>query len=231
MDAFAYARTVEAAHRSKCKRGKLLMASNKFNYYDAYCRQALFAEEMALNLSSAIKAGDLGQKDLMLALHTFENDADEVNHQIQERLLEDFMVPLGRSSMCELAHAMDNVSDAIEEISIQAYIRRVCRLPESAVQLVDLLADAVVSLREATQLLEDFHKQQSKLKTLCIRVQSLESEGDGCYIAAARALYDDESLADAERRTLHAMLDAIEAALDAAENAAECIEVIIAENI
>ena len=62
-------------------------------------------------------------------------------------------------------------------------------------------------------------------------MQSLESEGDGCYIAAARALYDDESLVDAERRTLHAMLDAIEAALDAAENAAECIEVIIAENI
>ena len=50
------------------------------------------------------------------ALHTVENDADQVNHGIQKHLVSDFVVPLERSSMNHLAHDLDDVSDAVENV-------------------------------------------------------------------------------------------------------------------
>lgn len=50
------------------------------------------------------------------ALHTVENDVDQVNHGIRKHLVSDFVVPLERSSMNHLAHDLDDVSDVAENV-------------------------------------------------------------------------------------------------------------------
>ena len=107
------------------ERGHLMNQSSrndKFDYFKAYERQTGYAKELVLNLKSAIETGELGSYELMRALHVIENDADEVNHLIQERLLHDFVVPLERRSMVELAHALDDLCDTVEQIAIDSYI-------------------------------------------------------------------------------------------------------------
>ena len=70
-----------------------------FDYYEAFRNQAQYCEEIAQNLRGGIEAGELGSRALTNALHTVENDADQVNHQIQSHLLSDFVVPLERDGM------------------------------------------------------------------------------------------------------------------------------------
>ena len=88
-----------------------------FDYYEAFRNQAQYCEEIAQNLRGGIEAGELGSRALTNALHTVENDADQVNHQIQSHLLSDFVVPLERDGMGALAHALDDVVDAVEQVA------------------------------------------------------------------------------------------------------------------
>ena len=62
-------------------------------------------------------------------------------------------------------------------------------------------------------------------------MQNCESEADDVYIAAVRTLYENERMCDRELRVKHKLLEAVENAMDAAENVAEMVEGIIAENV
>ena len=212
------------------ERKKKMSKETSFNYYSAYEKQAAYAEEIVLNLVSAIEKHELGSKELIGALHTIENDADEINHSVQAHLLEDFVVPLERTGMSSLAHALDDVTDATEQIAIDAYIRGISKLPSGAATMIDFLSEAVVNLRIAVGYLRSFGKNRDLIKEFCIKVQSFESECDALYIDSARAIYDDPNLDDRACRNAHALMESIERAMDAAENAAERIEAIVEEN-
>lgn len=200
-----------------------------FDYFTAFDQQSGLAEELALNLLSGLDRGELGSRGLMEALHVVEGDADEVNHRIQTHLAEDFVVPFERSGMASLAYALDDVSDATEDIAIKGYIFGAGELPESGRAMVKLLADACVQLKAATELLGRGARSRGELKQCLTEIQTLESECDALYIEAAHALYVAD-VHDERRRMVHSMLDAIEAAMDAAETAAERMEAMLAEN-
>ena len=208
------------------------MSRNKsFNYFDAYKKQAGYAREMALNLKSALEAGEIGTKPLMDALHTIENDADHVNHCIQAHLESDFVVPLERGGMCALGHAMDDVNDSLEDIAIKAYMLDCHTIAPEGPKMVSLIAEACVHLTSAVDLLRDFHSNTAAIKEHLVSIQNLESDCDHLYIESVHALYINAELDPEKRRIGHTMLDAVEEAIDAMESVAERVEAIITENM
>lgn len=208
-----------------------MLKRKAYDYFSAYKTQADLAQEMALNLRSALAAGELGTRPLMTALHTVENDADHINHDIQKHLEEDFVVPLGRSSMCTLAHHMDDVNDALENIAISAYLFNCRCISGQGPKMITLIAQAGEHLSHATDLLRNFRHNSKLIKEELLVIQNLESDCDRLYIESVHALYIDEELDGEKRRVQHAMLDTIEDAMDAMENAAERVEGIITESI
>ena len=213
------------------KKGSAMQKRDGFGYFDAFSRQAAYAQEMALNLESALEAGELGTRELIDALHTVENDADQVNHEIQAHLLSDFVVPMERDGLGSLAHALDDVSDAIEEVSLNAYIFGFSSFGEKGSLMVGMLSSACSVLCSATDELGDYRKRSAELKRMLVQVQTYESECDRIFVEAAHALYADGGLDAERRRILHTMLRVVEDAMDAVENAAERIESIVAENL
>lgn len=214
----------------KYKKGSAMQKRDGFDYFDSFSKQAAYALEMALNLESAITVGELGTRELVRALHTVENDADQVNHEIQAHLLSDFVVPMERDGLGSLAHALDDVSDAIEEIALKAYIFGFASFGEQGMLMVSMLSSACKTLKTAADDLSDFQKRSAEIKKRLVQVQTYESECDDIYVEAAHELYADETLDAEQRRILHVMLLVVEDAMDAVENAAERIESIIAEN-
>ena len=188
-----------------------MLKHNGFSYYDAFKRQAGYAEEMVMNLASAIEAGELGSRELVDALHAIEGDADEANHAIQSHLLGDFVVPMERGGMVALAHALDDVCDGIEQVAIDAYTRKLeidaGSAPGDIVGLVSCLKGGVSSLCNAVSLLRTFDKNRDRIREHCVRAQSFESRADELYIASARKLYEDEALDDRACRIRHDLLD------------------------
>lgn len=202
-----------------------------FDYYGAFKSQAQYCEEIAQNLRSGIEAGELGSRALTDALHTVENDADQVNHQIQSHLLSDFVVPLERDGMGALAHALDDVVDAVEQIAIQAYIFDVSELPHDAVVMVSMLVYACADLKAALDELPGFARHSADIGKHLVKVQSYESDCDRIYIDAAHTLYADKSADPQVVRLSHALLDTVEEAMDCMENAAERIQALIAQSV
>ncbi len=201
-----------------------------FDYYGAFKSQTQYCEEIAQNLRSGIEAGELGSRALTDALHTVENDADQVNHQIQSHLLSDFVVPLERDGMGALAHALDDVVDAVEQVAIQAYIFDVSELPHDAVVMVSMLVYACADLKAALDELPGFARHSADIGKHLVKVQSYESDCDRIYIDAAHALYADKSADPQVVRLSHALLDTVEEAMDCMENAAERIQALIAQS-
>ena len=205
-------------------------ANDRFDYFRAYKAQAIYACEIACNLQSAIQAGELGTRELMDALHTVENDADQVNHDIQAHLQSDFVVPFERDGMGQLAHTLDDVCDSIEDVAVKAYCMRFSRFSDAGIHVVSQIADFAERLLQATECLCGRDWKSTELKGLLVGIQDIESACDRIYIEAVRGLYGDAGADGERRRIAHAMLDALEDAMDAMEDAAECIEALVAEN-
>lgn len=215
---------------SSYRRGTFMNKHDGFDYYVAFARQAEYALEMVMNLKSAIDAGELGSRELMDALHTVENDADKVNHDIQSHLLADFVVPLERGGMCRLAHALDDVSDSVEEVAIRAYCYGVTSLSSSGKRMIDMLSEAADELRQAMAAFSAKSRKDAAVRNHLVRVQTLESECDEVYIDGVHELYATEG-ADPERRYIDkSILASLEKAMDTMENAAESVEAVVEEN-
>lgn len=208
------------------------MSRNKaFNYFDEYKKQADYAREMALNLKSALEGGEIGTKPLVEALHTIENDADHVNHCIQAHLESDFVVPLERTGMCALAHSMDDVNDALEDIAIRAYMYDCHTIAPQGPKMVTLIAEACEHLSCAADKLRDFHANSKLIKEQLLAIQNLESDCDRLYIDSVHDLYVNKEIDAETRRIQDALLNTVEAAMDAMEAVAEHIESIMTENM
>ena len=187
-----------------------------FNYFKAYAKQAGYAHELACNLASSLDSGDFGSRELVDSLHTVENDADEVCHQIHARLLTDFVVPYERGSMATLANAIDDVCDAIEDTTGRT--------------MAALVAKSAGSLKEAVELMDSRLNRFEEVKRHLVASQDAECECDRVYIEAVRELYGKSNVDGEARRIAHSMLSAIEKSSDAIEGAAECLETILIEN-
>lgn len=206
--------------------------ANSFDYYKAYSQQAGYAHELACNLVSAVSAGELGSKELMDAMHTIENDADQVNHEIHARLMADFTTPLERDGMDQLAHALDDVCDELEDIAMSAYCFHCSELGEGALSVIKRLPECTESLSRAVDFLGGRSNWKGgQVKECLLRVQELESACDLVYIEALHDLYGNAEMDPEQRRIAHAMLDALEAAMDACENASESIFSLMTNNL
>ena len=201
-----------------------------FDYFEAYARQAAYAYELACNLESSLTSKDFGSRELADALHTIENDADEVCHKIHSNLLTDFVVPFERGSMSALANAIDDVSDAVEDVAMQAYYFHCEGILPAGREMVSLVVGATRSFANAIESLDARLGRMEEVRERLVEVQDAESACDRIYIDALHELYGETGVDAEQRRIAHAMLAAIEKSSDAVESAAEQLEAIVAEN-
>jgi uncharacterized protein len=204
---------------------------SRFDYFAAYKRQAEFCETMAQSLRAGMESGQLGTRALVDSLHAIENDADRVNHEIQSHLLSDFMVPLDRDGMSGLAHTLDDVVDAVEQIAIQAYIFGISQLPHECAVMASMLVYACADLKTVVFDLQRYTRRSSDIQKRLVKVQTYESDCDRIYIEAAHDLYADKSAGAQAVRLAHAMLDTVEEAMDAVENAAERVQTLVVQSV
>lgn len=202
-----------------------------FNYFEQFLKQGAYGAELALNLLSGFKNGEAGTRTLMDTLHTVENDADQISHDIHEHLLQDFAVPLPRDSMSSLARVLDDVVDAVEDIAISSYVFNVKQINPSVLEMIDLVAQACCGLKRALEHFDEYAAMAGPIRELLIHVHTLESACDLVYIESAHALYADPAIEPPTRYVEHKMLEKVEEAMDIVENAAEHLETIIAESV
>ncbi len=165
------------------------------------------------------------QRDTM---HAIEHRADEIHHDILTRLSSEFITPIDQEDILRIVQIIDDVTDALDEVLLECYMFHIHALPSYASALSGVVGRCVDALEDAVKELKNFKKPET-LRTLIVKVNTIESEADAIYAEAIHSLFASES--DCKRLIgSQSVYDCLENCCDLCEHAADVIELIIIKN-
>jgi len=169
------------------------------------------------------KAEELPEK--MKEMHDIEHSGDQARHVMIRKLAKEFITPIEREDIMALADAIDNVTDAIEDVVMRMYMYNITSIRPQAVKMTEIIVKCCNSLKTALGEFINFRKSQN-LHQFIIEVNQLEEEGDRLFTEATRDLYcncNDFREVAAWDTTFHYL----EKCCDACEDVADAIENVI----
>ena len=191
---------------------------------------ASFIED-AENLVTAARELDamLGSYDRLdervAEIQRLEHRGDEIDVEIQARLERAFITPFDREDIHELVVRLDDVVDGIQEAAEAMVIYGVDAPTAEAKQLSGILAAQGEHLLAACRSLDGFKGIEPHLR----EIHELENRADGLSRAAIASLFRGGHEALFVIKWMEIYKD-LEEAIDAAEDAAEVIERIVAKS-
>jgi len=192
--------------------------------------QDLFAEYARVTLDAARKLEDMvGVYDRLdervAEIRALEHRGDEIGTEVEVRLDRAFITPFDREDIHELVSRMDDVLDRIQEVAETFVIYDVKEPTDDARRMAGILSAQANQLNEAIGKLDGLKDLEPNLKA----VHDLENEADGLSRAAVARLFrgGHEAIEVIKWRDIYT---AMENMIDAAEDAGEVLERIVAKN-
>jgi len=206
------------------------MAKKDNNYYfDTFEKCISYANEAAILLKECFDNFDAGKLKVHIEeMHKIEHTADGVKHELMERLMKEFLPPIEREDIVELAHTIDDVVDTVEDVLLGMYMYNIRYFRPEVQEFTSLIARCCAALAEMGKELSNF-KKSTLLKEKIVEINGLEEEGDRLYREAIRRLYTEEKDAVAILAWT-TMFDRLEKCCDSCEDVADTVEQIIMKN-
>jgi uncharacterized protein Yka (UPF0111/DUF47 family) len=166
----------------------LRLIPKTIRFFDMFARSAVNAAEGARILLDIVESGqDIERK--ARRLKDIEHAGDEITHEIFQALNVSFVTPLDREDIAELASALDDVVDWIEEASRRMRLYRLSTVPILAKQLARVIVDQTDQIVKAVPLLES-SKNAAELENATREIHRLENEGDDLFAEVLEHMYD-----------------------------------------
>ncbi len=199
------------------------------NYFEMMENASEFCVKIAEELVSAFDQFDpCAVKEALSKLHALEHAADNIKHDLMEKLAKEFLPPIEREDLIDLASELDNVTDCIEDVFRKIYMMNVTVLRSDLDAHTALIVTMTKKLHELMIEFRDYKKSE-KIKGMIIEINRLESEGDKLYEDSTRRLYIGDTTpletviwTDIYRRLEHCY--------DACEHAADVVESVVMKN-
>jgi uncharacterized protein len=192
--------------------------------------QELFVQDGANMLAAARKLEEMVTvydrlEERVAEIRVLEHRGDEIDTEVEVRLDRAFITPFDREDIHDLVARIDDVVDGIQEVAETFLIYGVEATTDDARRLAAILAAQAAQLDSAIGLLEGLKGIEPHLK----EIHELENEADGLSRAAVARLFRDspDPLNVIKWRDIYI---ALENTIDAAEDAGEVIEKIVAKS-
>ena len=205
---------------------------NKFDYFDAFEEQVDIASEEADILIEAIEnfksAEDL--EEILARAHEVEHRGDQVNHQILTNVSVDFITPIERADIIELASSLDDVTDMIEGIIQRFYMFDIHFMHERSIEFAQIIKKSLKALRKSMGSFREF-KKVKKIRSMVEDVKDLEEMADSLYVETIRQLYTIDAENAVKIEVWSRLFDRFEATCDACETVADTMANIMLKNV
>ncbi|MDR0840908.1 MAG: DUF47 family protein [Christensenellaceae bacterium] len=205
------------------------MKTKKDYYFNVMARCAAFGCEAAAFLQDALQRFDPETLTArMKEMHAIENNADTLKHDMMRFLSREFMTPIEREDIVNLAQELDNVVDCLDDVMQRLYIHNIQVLRDDLDAFTAVIVRCTAALHAAVTEFAQFKKSQT-IGEHIVTVNSLESEGDMLYLTAMRKL----STTETNPLSVFAwsqVYTGLENCLDACEHASDVIESVIMKN-
>ncbi len=153
-----------------------------FDLFEAAANTALQAAE----LLDRMLAEHPDHPELPSEIRELEHVGDRITHDLIHRLNTTFVTPIDREDILNLASALDDVTDLVEEVADLFVLYKIEAPMEQAQELAHLLALACAELAAAMPLLRSF----ADFSVHIVEVNRLENEGDRVSREAVASLFD-----------------------------------------
>jgi len=154
-----------------------------------------------------------------------EHEGDRLTRELVDLLNRTFVTPFDRDDMYQLASALDDICDHVDEAAGNIVGYGVETIRPLAREQAHVILRSAEKLREAVDRIEGFKDSSRQLHEL----RDLEDEGDRLNRTAVSELFRSETdpFVVIRWKDIHEQL---EEAVDACENAADVLEAIIVKN-
>ncbi|MDF2653838.1 MAG: hypothetical protein K0R19_312 [Bacillota bacterium] len=199
------------------------------NYFSTFVELVNYSCQAANLLSEIMhnfNPDELEEK--MKQMHNIEHAGDVERHIMMKKLAKEFITPIEREDIVAMADAIDNVTDAIEDVLMRMYMFNIKTMREDSLRMAEIIVKCCEALREALVEFHNFRKSHT-LHGLIVEINRMEEEGDELFTKATRNLYvhgKDPIEVYGWGRTLHYM----EICCDACEDVADVIESVMMKN-
>ncbi|PJJ77567.1 hypothetical protein CLV28_0788 [Sediminihabitans luteus] len=173
-------------------------------------------------LAELLGADRKTRKEIAKQLSDTEHDADEATHAIMRRLNQTFVTPFDRDDIYELASALDDCMDFMEEAADLIVLYRIEELPARVADQVQVLERAAELTCEAMPRL----RTMKDLSDYWVEVNRLENQADKVHRKLLAQLFD-EITDPIELMKLKEVVEILEHAADAFEKVANTVETIV----
>ena len=190
-------------------------------FFDLFVAVATRNMEAAQHLHELFAAPPDRRTPHVEAIKRLEHEADQVTHEIVNRLDRTFITPLDREDIHQLASDLDDVMDAIDGTARRSQIFHLGPSPQPVKQLTDVIKRMVGVLAEGVSRL----KKGDDVLRFCIEAKKLEEEGDAIYHEALGEMFETQRDA-LEIIKWKEIYDNLELTLDQGEDVANVLESI-----
>ena len=181
-----------------------------------------------LAMMTAVNDSDKFEEHFAEIRH-IESQADEHTKEILISLHKTFITPFDRREIRELAMALDDIIDYMEDIPQSAKIYGHSKFTPEMVALGQILLRAAEKFRDAVNMLSDMKNAEKILRT-CEEISAIEGEADHVMRAGMHRLFVEESDARTIIRSKE-LYDLFEMAVDSCEDVSDVIHGVVLERI
>lgn len=205
------------------------MAKKNNDYFKMIEEQTSYCLKAANLLESILENFDVANvAQYRSELHEIEHAADDIHHDIMNKLSTEFITPIDQEDILQLAQIIDTITDALDEVMLEFYMFHLDHVPAKALELCRVVKLCVTALHEAAGELKNF-KKPAALRSFVIKVNDIESQADTIYATAIHDLF----ASDAEIRVLlgsKEIYESLESCCDMCEDVTDVIEQVIIKN-
>jgi predicted phosphate transport protein (TIGR00153 family) len=154
-----------------------------------------------------------------------EQDGDRITHDIIRRLNQTFVTPIDREDIYQLASALDDVVDYIEEVADFLGLYKIEAPMEQAQAMSRVLLDASRQMNEAMPRMRKF----GDIHHYTVEINRLENEGDRLVRESLAALFQEgvDPIFVIRWKDIY---ERLEAGIDSTETVANILENIVIKN-
>jgi predicted phosphate transport protein (TIGR00153 family) len=203
--------------------------SKGYNYYKEFAAVSNLIVESSNMLKEALQDYDVKSLEKRLAkLHEVERTADNLKYDMMNFLYSDFLPPIEREDIINLACALDTIIDLIEDILKYIDMFQITQITPEMMKFMELIEKSADCLHDAIKELKSFKKPKD-LNEAIIMINRLENEGDELYVQSVKKLFADRR-DPIDTIALIRIYDYFEESCDSFEDAADIISSIILKN-
>lgn len=158
------------------------------NFFVLFSKQAELAVTAAVYFVE-ITSNGIYDEETVRKMRSLEHQADEVTHEIIDRLNKTFITPFDREDIYTLTKELDSVIDMIYTITNRMRVYKIREVNDDLVEFANVIEKSVRALTVAIESLKDTKSPQAALDS-CIEVNRLENIGDSMRDSILTKLFE-----------------------------------------